>query len=66
MGGVKQSMLDIDRLREDMKNDSLGAFYGGGFGGALFESFDIESASPEKLIELAEQKGIDLEEYECE
>lgn len=42
--------IDIERLREDLKNDSLGAFYGGNFGGALIQSFDIENASVEELI----------------
>ena len=27
--------IDIESLRNDLKNDSLWAFYGGGFGGAL-------------------------------
>ena len=36
--------IDFDRLRSDLADDSYGAFYGGGFGGALMEAFDIESA----------------------
>ena len=43
----------IEKLREDLKEECLGAFYGGGFGGALMESFDIENASPEELVEMA-------------
>ncbi len=57
-------IIDIDKLREDLENDSYGAFYGGGFGGALIEAFDIESASQDELVEIALSKGIDLEEYE--
>ena len=34
--------IDIDRLRDDMRDECLGAYYGGGFGGALNESFDID------------------------
>lgn len=56
-------IIDVDKLRRDMKNDSLGAFYGGGFGGALMEAFDIESASPEKLVRTVQSRGIDLREY---
>ncbi len=55
--------IDIDKLREDLKNECYGAYFGGGFGGALMESFDIESASPQKLVEIAEKKGLDLRKY---
>lgn len=55
--------IDIDKLREDLKKECYGAYFGGGFGGALMESFDIESASPQKLIEIAEKRGIDLRKY---
>ncbi len=55
--------IDIDRLREDLRDDDLGAFYGGGFGGALMESFDIERATPEELVQVAQDRGIDLRRY---
>jgi hypothetical protein len=55
--------IDIDRLREDLRDDYLGAFYGGGFGGALMESFDIDRATPEELVQLAQDRGIDLRRY---
>ena len=57
-------IIDVDALREDMENESYGAFYGGGFGGALMEAFDIEGASDEELVRMALEKGIDLDEYE--
>ena len=56
-------MIDIDKLREDLMKEIYGAYFGGGFGGALMESFNIEGASPQKLIEIAEKKGIDLRKY---
>lgn len=56
--------IDVDKLRNDMKNDSLGAFFGGGFGGALFQTMDIGKASDEKLVEIALQAGIDLRKYQ--
>ena len=56
--------IDVDVLREDLKNECYGTFYGEGFGGALMESFDIESASDEELVEIALSKGIDLADYE--
>lgn len=59
-------LIDIDELREDMKQDCYGAFFGGGFGGALMESFDVENASPEKLVAMARRQGIDLSKYEVD
>lgn len=56
--------IDLDALREDMKQDCYGAFFGAGFGGALIESFDIDDASPEELVEMAQDKGIDLRKYQ--
>ena len=55
--------IDYDRLREDLKNEALGAFYGGGFGGALIEAFDIDNASDDELISIAQQMHIDINKY---
>ena len=57
-------VIDVEALREDLKQDRYGAFFGGGFGGALMESFDIDKASPQELVEIARRKGIDLRKYE--
>ena len=56
--------IDIEKLREDLKQEYYGAFFGGGCGGALIESFDVEKAPPEKLIKTAQENGIDLRKYE--
>lgn len=56
--------IDLDALREDMKQECYGAFFGAGFGGALIESFDIEDTSPEELVKMAEDKEIDLRKYQ--
>jgi len=58
--------IDVEKLREDLKQECYGAFFGGGFGGALMESFDIDRASAEELISIARRKGIDLSDYECD
>ena len=56
--------INIEKLRKDMQQDYYGAYFVGGFGGALMESFDVEKASPEELIEIAKSKReIDLSNY---
>ncbi|MCR5450968.1 MAG: hypothetical protein K6F23_16395 [Solobacterium sp.] len=55
--------IDIEKLREDLENDSLGAWFGGGFGGALFESVEIKHASDEELLEAARKRHVDLRQY---
>ena len=59
-------IIDIEELREDLKQECYGAFFGGGFGGALMESFDIDRASPEELVKIAQRNGLNLSNYECE
>ena len=56
--------IDIEKLREDLKQECYGAFFVGGFGGALRESFDLDRASPEELVDIAGKKGIDLRDYQ--
>ena len=56
-------MIDSEKLREALKDECYGQFFGGGFGGALMESFDIEDASEEELIEIAREKGIDPDDF---
>lgn len=56
--------IDVDELRDDLRNECLGAFFGGGFGGALVESFDVDRATPEELVEMAQRQGIDLRRYQ--
>lgn len=56
-------IIDVDTLRADLKADSMGAFFGGGFGGALMEAMDTDHASPEELVEIALRNGVDLSKY---
>ena len=58
--------INIDRLRRDLKEDLYGAYYGGGSGGAMMQAMDLDSADPQKLVELALEKGIDLRKYEVQ
>ena len=59
-------IIDVDKLRDDMLQEDLGAFFGGGFGGALMEAIDVERASDEEIVEMAQRQGIDLSKYEDE
>ena len=59
-------IIDIDALKQELKNELLGAFYGGGLGGALIESFQIDKMEDEKIIELAFRYGLKLENYQIE
>lgn len=56
--------IDVDRLRDDMRDECLGAYFGGEFGAALIESFDVDRATLEKLVEMAQKQGVDLQRYE--
>ena len=55
--------IDFDELRNDLRSECIGVFLDGGFGGALIESFDIDRASPEELVEFAQRQEIDLRKY---
>lgn len=55
--------IDIEKLRKDIIEECYGAFFGGGFGGAMVEAGDAEKASPEELIEIAERNGFKLKDY---
>ena len=57
-------IIDVDALRNDLIKDGYGAFFGGGFGGALIEAADISQASDEEVVRIAQEKGIDLARYE--
>ena len=61
--GGKEMIIDVDALRNDLANDCYGAFFGGGFGGALIEAADISQASDEEVVRIAQEKGIDLGKY---
>jgi hypothetical protein len=60
----KTVTIDVNRLKNDMKNECLGAYFGGGFGGALVESFDVDKATQEELVEVAQRKCINLRKYQ--
>jgi len=59
----KDMEINFEKLRDDLKNDSYGAFYGGGIGPALLEAFQAERASESELIAMAERRGFNLDKY---
>ena len=56
--------IDVEKLRKDLENDCCGAFFAGGFGGAMIEKAKIERMSDSELIRYAQRKGINLRNYE--
>lgn len=58
--------IDVDELREDLREECLGAYFGGGYGAALVEAVDVDNASPEELVQMALDKGIDLRRYQVD
>ncbi len=56
--------IDVDALREAVKEECYAACFGGGIGPALLESFDADHATPQQLIEMARRLGIDLRQFE--
>lgn len=59
-------IIDVDELRADLIKDSYGAAFGGGFGGALVQAFDIERATDEEVVQIAVSNGVDLSRYEID
>lgn len=49
--------IDVDKLRKELLDETAGAYFSGGFGGAIIEHFDIENATDEEIIEIAQAKG---------
>ena len=57
-------IIDIDKLRKDMLDNCYALFFSADTVAALAETPDIERASAEELIEMAQKQGIDLRKYE--
>lgn len=56
--------IDISRLRSDLE-DYYGSAAFSGFPAALIELSQVESASPQELVELSQRAGLDLNDYEA-
>ena len=51
-------------MRDYLEDELFGAAFGGGFGGALMETEDLDDLSDEELLDLARSNGFDPEDYE--
>jgi hypothetical protein len=60
----KTILINVDDLRDAIRNEYFGAYFEGGFGGALVESFDVNGKTPDELVEMAKCLGIDLSRYQ--
>ena len=55
--------IDTEKLRDDLREEALGAGFAGSFGGAFIEASDTEDASEEELIRMAGRMGLDIRRY---
>ena len=61
-GALLMDEVDEEALRQRLM-DECGTAMFGGFPAALLDVADIESASSDELLEMAERLGVDPEEY---
>lgn len=60
---MNQENVDFERLRKDLYNDSMGAAFGGGYGGAFLKAEQVRRASESDLIDIAMRDGLNISEY---
>lgn len=60
----KTITIDINALKREMQSDLYGAYFCGGFGGAMISALDLERATPEQLVEIAIKQGVDIHKYQ--
>ena len=57
-------MIDYDALREELRDECLAAYYGGGIGPAMMDALSVDDMSPEELVRAARLWGIDIRRFE--
>ena len=57
--------IDVERLREDLI-DYYGVAAFRGMSVAMMDVFEVDEASPEELIKLAKDAGLDLRKYKVD
>ena len=55
--------IDINKLKQDLKDYYEAAYFTLGYGAALMDSFDLDNLSDEEIISKAAKNGVDLEQY---
>ena len=55
--------IDINKLKQNLKNYYEAAYFTLGYGAALMDSFDLDNLSDEEIISKAAENGVDLEQY---
>ena len=55
--------IDINKLKQDLKDYYEAAYFTLGYGAALMDSFDLDNLSDEEIINKSIDNGINLENY---
>ena len=55
--------IDINKLKQDLKDYYEAAYFTLGYGAALMDSFDLDNLSDEEIINKAAENDVDLEQY---
>ncbi len=55
--------IDINKLKQDLKDYYEAAYFTLGYGAALMDSYDLDNLSDEEIINKAIDNGINLENY---
>lgn len=55
--------IDINKLKQDLKDYYESAYFTLGYGAALMQSLDIDNPSDEEIINKAIENGLNIENY---
>lgn len=55
--------IDINKLKQDLKDYYESAYFTLGYGATLMQSFDIDNLSDEEIINKAIENGLNIENY---
>ena len=55
--------IDINKLKQDLKDYYEAAYFTLGYGAALMDSFDLDNLSDEEIINKSIDNGINLENH---
>lgn len=54
---------DIERLRNDMKDDCFGMAFGAGLDFMIYGALELDTMSDSEILSAAKQNGINIERY---